>query len=362
MKHSNGLIYFLTTTLILSVFLSLSCRSEIPSFSQKNATEKSLKAWQDYYDALPELKPLPNNKKYVIRVKRIKDKRLDDLSEKKYEELYAQIEADVSRYLGYQVSLVDVGSEDILQFFSKQKIWDQPQFKAMIGAHILRPSNENDKLRLKETIKKAIQDKPWEVLKRYVTDDSIKSKDVNRLTDYFLDQFLTKYDTIGKIPVFKGKGVLREGEYKLTQQYGYWSAVMYEARDADLYITNSIIDSADDQMPVYVINRGGINSGITENNRYNEYQGVVVLTLLPFISGDNYFHRERGTIYESLVLPVISMMAVHEFGHLLRRYDEYYDLPSSPQNAPVGIRYQDWYQKIIDNGVQIRRLRVLKKY
>lgn len=349
--------------ILMCVFLGFSCSRKIPVYDAMAATELNKKAWDNYYNSIPELKIIPGDKKYVIRVKRVIDPRLEDFTEEKYAALYKQIESDVSFYLGYDIKIQDVGKEDILSFFKNhRKTLKEPQFQYSIGKHFLHLDKEEDKIRLKKTIENAIKNKPWEIIQKYVNDKTIRSKNVDQLTTYFYNQFLEKYNALGKVPVNHGKGLLRQGEYEFTQHYSYWSAVLNKTEDADLFITNSLIAGADDEMPLYVINRGGITSGVTENNLHNSYQGVIVLTLMPFISTDKYFNEARGNIYENLLIPIISMIGVHEFGHLLARFDEYYDLQASPQNAPVDLRYQDWYQNIINGHGTFSQLRTLKKY
>ncbi|MDH4263086.1 MAG: hypothetical protein OEV78_08585 [Spirochaetia bacterium] len=346
-----------------SIFFGLFCNRKIPVIDSSFATEVNKKAWDNYYNSIPELKSIPGGREYEIRVKRIVDPRLEDLSDEKYANLLKQIESDVNYYLGYRIKIKDMGKEEILPFFKKyRKVFNKPQFQYMIGKHTLLLKNDEDKIRLKNSIENAIKDKPLEIVKKYVNDKSVNIKDSSQLTLYFYNQFLEKYNAIGRVAVNHGKGLLRDNEYELTQQYSYWSAILNETEDADLFITNSIIAGADDQMPLYVINRGGITSGITENNIKNSFQGAIVLTLMPFISTNEYFNKARGNVYENLLIPIISMMAVHEFGHLLDRFDEYYDLPASPQNAPVDLRYQDWYQNIINGHGFFSQLRTLKKY
>jgi hypothetical protein len=363
MKKNKYWRHFVYGLLGACVLAGLHCNRKIPVYESSIATEINKKAWDTYYDSIAELKNLPGDRVYEIRVKRIVDPRLEDFSDEKYATLLKQIESDVRYYLGYDIKLKDMGKEDILPFFKKyNKVFKKPQFQYLIAQHFLHLDKDLDKVRLKNTIEVAIKDKPWEIIKKYVNDTSIKSKNIDQLTEYFYTQFLEKHNAIGKVPVVQGKGVLREGEYELTQHYTYWSALLNETEEADLFITNSIIAGADDQMPLYVINRGGITSGITENNLHNSYQGAIVLTLMPFISTTEYFNKARGSMYENLLIPIISMMAVHEFGHLLDRFDEYYDLPASPQNAPVDLRYQDWYQDIINGHGFFTQLRMLKKY
>ena len=348
---------------LLCVLAGLSCNQKIPVYDHKSASEVSKTAWDHYYKSIPQLKNIPNDRNYVSRVKRVFDPRFEDFSDEKYEALFKQLEGDISYYLRYNIKLKDVGKEDILSFFKHhRKTLKKPQFQYLISQHFLHLEKEEDKIRLRQTIENVVKEKPWEILKKYVSDPTIRSYNVEKLTLHFYDKFLEKFNEIGKVPTINGKGYLREGEYELTQHYTYWSAVLNETEEADLFITNTIIAGADDQMPLYVINRGGITSGITENNIKNSYQGAIVLTLMPFISTNEYFNKARGSVYENLQIPIISMMGVHEFGHLLDRFDEYYDLPASPQNAPVDLKYQNWYQDIINGNGFFTQLRTLKKY
>jgi hypothetical protein len=83
---------------------------------------------------------------------------------------------------------------------------------------------------------------------------------------------------------------------------------------------------------------------------------------MPFISESEFFKKERGNISENILLPVISMLAVHEFGHYLRRFAENYGQPVTPQNAPVDLRYQDWYYSIINGKNMASGLERLEKF
>jgi hypothetical protein len=348
---------------LLFVWLGFFCSNEIPVIKYSDVNDEHEKAWEKYYESIPALKPVPYGGVLKIRVKRVYDSRMEDFSEDQYQKLYRQIESDIAYYLNYKIQIVEAGNDEILHYFRKyRKSFLKPQYKYLIGGHILDPEMPGDQTRLKLTIEEALKNKPWETIKAYVDSPEIKNKNIPLLTEYFYSRFISKYQEIGNIPANEGIEKLRMGEYGLTQNYNYWSTILNETQDADLFITNSIIAAADDQMPLYVINRGGITTGLTENNIHNPYQGAVLLTLMPFISESEFFKKERGNISENILLPVISMLAVHEFGHYLRRFAENYGQPVTPQNAPVDLRYQDWYYSIINGKNMASGLERLEKF
>ena len=71
-------------------------------------------------------------------------------------------------------------------------------------------------------------------------------------------------------------------------------------------------------MPLYVAARGGINGGVAAANVHNPYQGTIAVGLMPFLSSDGFFEAQRS-IPDSDLIPTISMLFVHELGHLLNR-------------------------------------------
>ncbi|MES0490290.1 MAG: hypothetical protein ABUK01_09880 [Leptospirales bacterium] len=344
-----------TCFLLMSLcLLSVNCdkfkKKEIPSLNRESVQSGDEAAWDSYYNAIPELKPLDKTKTYKIRVLRVQDERLPDFSSSEYEELYREIEIGVKKYLGYTIQLEEVGQKEIISFFASfSEAFMQPPFRFWVGNHYLRLNLDKDRERLRETISNEIKHRSPKIVTNYIPVEKRSEINTHKKTvDYFYAEFLRKHNEIGSTNTLKPTP-LRDGQYEITQQYMYWSALLMNIREADLVITNSIIAGADEGMPVYVINRGGVTSAITENSIYNEFQGTIAMTLFPFISHEDFFQEARGSIPEHRVVYIIAMMAVHEFGHLLGRYREYYDAPGSPHNAPRGLAYYEWYRKIYKN-------------
>jgi len=354
---------------VLLILSTTSCgkfnKKEIPSLSKQSVQTGDEQAFDTYYENIPELKPLDKSKVYTIRVLRVKDNRLPDWSSSEYEELYREIEKGVKKYLGYRIQMKEVGQKEIVSFFASfSETFMQPPFRFWVGNHYLRLDLEEDRKRLRETISSEIQKRSPQVVRNYIPENRRREVDTfEKTVDFFYNEFLQKHIEIGKTDTFE-KTPLRDGVYEITQQYMYWSALLMNLREADFVITNSIIAGADDGMPIYVINRGGVTSALTENNIHNELQGTIGMTLFPFISNEEFFLVARGSIPKHRVVYIVAMMAVHEFGHLLGRYREYYDQPGTPYNAPRGLAYYDWYRKILKNPLAKIpvKLETLEKY
>jgi hypothetical protein len=287
---------------------------------------------------------------------------LQNFSASEYLQLYKQIEFDVHENLGYNIQLIEQSEEDIIPFFSSLRLsYAKPAFRFLVGSNSLDLRKPDDKRQLSFLIRNEIEGQGLEIVLHYLPANYTGIKDIENITDFLFQQFLIKDQNISQILTLNNKSI-RENAYKYTQQYNYWSVALMETMDADFIITNTIIAGADKSMPLYVINRGGITSAITENNIHNRFQGAVVLALFPFINNSDVIQEERGEIPKEMLFSVISMMAVHEFGHLLLRAKEYYDHPESVLNAPKNLRYYDWYQKVSLEKRRIKNLQTLKKY
>jgi len=370
MKINSG--FLLLTRLFAFVFylaafivFSNGCKKEtIPAPVFYNVNDTNKKAWETYYNNIPPLQPLTYRKTYTIRVQRVDDPRFPSLSEQQYKQLLADIVRDTKYFLGYNIEIREVEPTDILSLFLQYRDrFDLPKYKYHIGAHYIDTSDEKGVVRLKETIAAEIDYRSPKIIERYLpAEKSSLYKTKEQRVEYFTEQFLQADSELDKLPCALSECTLREGQYRYTQHYIYWSVLLQESESVDLFITNSIIAGADDQMPVYVINRGGITSAITENNVHNQFQGAVVLGAMPFISEAPFFLERRDKLPEILIPDILSMMVVHEFGHLFARHREYYDLPGSPWNAPVDLDYFTWYKKIIDRKAAGRVLEKLDKY
>jgi len=345
------------------LFLQVNCKknSTIPRFTFQESM--SAKPWEQFYDSMPRLRLLDKSHTYVIRVLRLTDPRLDDLSDQEYQQLYSSIEKFVFKYLGFQIKMIEKGESNLLHFMrANSEFYNLPHYKNYISQHFIDLNDVTGRSRTKGAILEELGYRGMKIIETYIEDPAIRNKkDKDEISEYFLNRFNDKYNHITHI-VCKDGSILGEGDYLLAQHYTYWTPLLIENKDYDFFLSNSILVGADELMPIYVINRGGITSAVTENNLHNEMQGVIFQTLMPFISNDPFFREHRGEIPAEEKLNVIAMLVTHEFGHLLGRYREYYDLPDSPFNAPKDLRYYEWYKKIINNKTMPKNLEILDKY
>ena len=103
-------------------------------------------------------------------------------------------------------------------------------------------------------------------------------------------------------------------------------------------------------MPIYVTVRGGLTTGLTDNNPRSPYQGATMVGLFPFLSDAPVFLRERGRIPAAELLDVIATFCMHEMGHLFCRYAEYSDHPHCVHVAPLGLDYYNWHRSIVSDS------------
>jgi hypothetical protein len=134
------------------------------------------------------------------------------------------------------------------------------------------------------------------------------------------------------------------------------------ADEADVYVTNSVIGGADAYMPMHVVTRGGISLGITQENTHNVYQGTVSVGLYLYLSEHPYFQKIRGTIPAEDLLPTMSIIFVHEFGHLLKRLIDYSDLSHSVHTPAATMSLYEWYLDIANNEAEIPEKWTYLKY
>ncbi|RME87879.1 MAG: hypothetical protein D6767_11125 [Candidatus Hydrogenedentota bacterium] len=351
----------------LIVFFSLgflACGGGIPYYQHGGFQEKDKVAWEKYYQSFPKLKPIPKDKAVSIRVLKLTDPRLPDLPKEKILELLTQARKFANVYLGYDVRFLYLGEDDLKDFFeSHADYFKRPEFRYRIASAILHPEQPNDEKILRESIFNTLRKRKWNIVQKYLPEGKSAS-DYKEAAKIIADSFLQKYFSIAKAKVKDGT-IFKSKEYAPTQDYLYWTSLQYELKEADLIITNSMIFSADDGMPPYVLKRGGITSAVTENNLFNPLQGTIVLGLHQFISTNPTIQKMRGDIPEKDLPSVIAMLLTHELGHLLLRLDEYYDLEHSVHVAPRGLNYYPWYLDIVQNSTGVlppEKQRILEKF
>lgn len=297
--------------------------------------------------SIEKLRPVTRDSAHTLRVVRVTDPRLMDLNDDQYDSLYAQIERDTRKYLAYDVNLVEVEQVDILTFFQRYEdsIYE-PRFTYRYFMLHLDLDHPEDRDRLRNGIVHQVrEDSSFAV--RLVPGKSETT--VREIADTIFNQFMERYAALRRVRTRDGT-LFAQVPYEMTQYYTVWTLVQHLTRKADIFITNSVIAEADVTMPVGVAARGGITAGVTSNNIHNVYQGTVAVGLLPFLSNHPPF--EPGIPADDLI-PTISMLFVHELGHLLCRYADYTDLKHSVHARAPDLDFHSWYLDIVDNQAEV---------
>jgi hypothetical protein len=259
------------------------------------------------YAKLPALKKLDDAKTYTLRVLRVYDNRLKDLTEGEYKKLYK----GRNTLLGTISDVITKHGKNILKYLPKGMEYD----KAII-------------------------------------------------MEYLYSNFLTNYNGIINSKTLSGK-TLYNPAYKLTLSYLHWTVIAHHIKNADIVITNTMIVSADKGMPLYVIRRGGVTSAFVEDNLNNSpLNAACILGLRPFISNDAFFYKIRGKISGDYAYKIPSMIVAHEMGHMLRRYVESYNETDGVHMAAKTLNYFPWYKRILKmkNLHPIKSLKTLRNF
>lgn len=325
------------------------------------------KAWENFHKTIQPLTPLDQGELHQLRVLHVIDKRLDNLSAQDYAKLYQIIEEKTKVHLGFTVELQAVGEIGIDEYFEQgRRHFEKPHYRQYIMEGYLDPRWDDAILR--QTVAQAIAHLDDRSLLRYIRAGSPDNHPPetmlleNRATaeNLFYERFMQLSSQLRKVK--SGGVVVQAPEYLHTQAYHYWLILLMEETRADIILTNTIIAGADSAMPLYVINRGGVTTGVTENNFHNFYAGISMVAALPITSNDPFFVSRRGEIPQGELLETIAAMVVHELGHLMLRLVEYYDLPGSIHNAPVDLDYYGWYKGLRREKTQYDNLRRLSKF
>lgn len=348
-SHKPGWLILFCLALLCILCINHNIDS-ISSIGDRGGQSTKKETWANFISNLPVLRPITNDTTHTIRVKRIIDERLPNLTEEQFERLNQKVIQNTKKHLGIDVKLVNVGQEEIRAFFKRHDyVYKKLHYQYLFESLYLNLAFEADRLTLKNTIETRVEQSEWHIVMPFIDPEvqpHIKSK--KDAANFLYNELLTKYNRIGSIRVANDE-LVRNRDYELTQHYAMWVTTQYETREADLFITNTMIASIDADMPLYVVKRGGITNGLTGNNLFNQYQGTVTVGLFPFLSNAEFFQEERGLIPPAKLIDLISLLIVHEFGHLLERYREYYNLENSVHVAPKDLNYYKWFLDIQNN-------------
>jgi len=307
---------------------------------------------------IPPLRDIPRDKVHEVRVLYLEDPRLPSLGQEQLLRLEARLEALVPEFLGFKVRFKDLGRRDLRAFFDAHaEVF--AEHRGEIEAMDLDPGKPADRRAIRSAIRKDFGPRDLALIREYFPGRELKDKRTAARAAYRV--FLERLRAIRAIPALDGKPLSDPARRELTL-YPYWTFLQFGTDAADLLLTNTVVAGADDGMPIYVIARGGISTGITNNNLSSPLQGNSLVGLLPFLSDAPFFLKERGPIPEEERLEVIATFTLHELGHLLGRYVEYYDHPGCVHVAPKGLRYLEWHREVRRSGRCAREHKKLRRY
>lgn len=306
---------------------------------------------------LPPLRELSREKTHELRTLFLEDPRLPTLSADQRQALYSKIEKLARDWYGFDVRLKDLGSRPLSEHFKMH----EPTFrkhKEGIEAATIDASAPDSERQVRETISRDLEHRePAQILRYFGGDKAPKEKLVERALKRFQTQLREMLDA----PMADGKAFQLPGLGRY-HSYPHWTAIQFEEAEADFLLTNTMIVGPDAGMPIYVIARGGVTTGNTNNNPHNAFQGTVMVGLFPFLSDAPYLLRERGALAEGERLDVAASFCMHELGHLLLRYAEHYDHPGCVHVAPKGLDYLAWHRDVRSKGPCRLEHRKLERY
>lgn len=290
----------------------------------------------------PPLKDLPKDRPYELRVLYLEDPRLPTLEPAQRAELYTKLQRLAATWLGYRVSLREVGHHALSAYFSAHDTLFAAH-AAEIRAIAIEDPVARGAERLRAAIARDFRLRPLPLIERYLRAGPLTTPAA--AVETALRQFSAKLTELRATPLADGTPFFDATQPHLTS-FAYWAVLMEQIREADFVFTNSMIAGADTGMPLYVIARGGLTTGLTHNNDRNPYQNATMVGLFPFLSDAPVFLRERGRIPDDERLDVIATFCLHELGHFFLRYTEYYDHPRCVHVAPTGLNYYAWHQAV----------------
>jgi len=252
----------------------------------------------------------------------------------------------VKKYLGYKIKFKTLAGQSIKSYFKihqgrfKTKTLSIPSKLWFIDIYAKR----HNELIL-NAVTHVVKKEKHELIEKYF--GSLPKNKLNKSYIIF-NKFKNRLDSLYKQKDLSGKDLLsasnKERLYHFS--FGHWISLINQEKEADFIITNSMIAAADPDMPLYVLNRGGITSGFVENNEFRPFGAGAVIGLLPFIFNGEYFKKVRGSWPKKEALGYAAFLMAHEIGHFLARKKEGYKNAGSLHQAAKDLNYKSWVNLI----------------
>ena len=289
------------------------------------------------------LRDLPLEREYVITVLRVIDDRLPSLSEDEFQDMLDRTRAYIREYLGYDVKFFLKANLGLLEFMRSMEFIRSSKEMAELKKSLLDPDDPGDRERLRSSIRNLVEGTDESVLRDYIPGyGNFKSR--RDLSEHLCAQYVRKLNRIRLIAT--KKGALADPPYEEALTYPFWELALRHLKGSHFIFTNTIMADMELDIPIYVVLRFGITTGMVTENRRNEFGAAGVMFTMPFISRDGFFEAEREeAIPPERLTDVIALYTVHELGHFLNHYRDYYDHRNCIMVPANDLNYYRWYRE-----------------
>ncbi|TBR22387.1 hypothetical protein EPO15_08105 [bacterium] len=301
------------------------------------------KVAQDY-DKLPRLAPVSKAAPVTLRVLYLEDERLPTLTAEGRAELYRRVEALTKRWYGYTLRLSEVGARPLrIEFAGERMPFASPDQAACLAASRLDLETKAGKEGLLYLVGREYAVRGREVFERLFPEtkgmDPYPARAAAAAKVRSVNAWLAGLET-------KAGALVRSEEDRRLTSTLHWMVYIREQTDADFVLTNTAMIEPDNDMPVYVLARGGLTTGFVDNNPKAPYGAAGVVTLLPFLGGERLFDPSAKPTTASENVDAAATMWLHELGHFLNRYGEMYGETGCVHVASESLAYFKWHRAI----------------
>ena len=306
-----------------------------PSHSAEKSRDPSFAK----YFALPPLQPLDRKQLHTLRIGFVEDPNFTILKDAQIAGLFKIIESMTRDKLGYLVKMKLVWRKPMAQFYAiHQNLAKIPAMAQLLDYDIDMSS------------------KTAEPQLRYLSSDLFKRHGPDKISEYLstpgtpsanslFEQFKNLQQTIAKTRSPNDTAIC-SSTHREYHSFWWLDVILHNIKDADFIFVNQLVCNPDSDMPLYVMARGGVNTGAVESNIYNSFHAAGFVSLYPFFPVDPFFEKMTGPIPAQERIQVAGTYTTHELGHLLDRRAEIYDHEHCVSKAAVSLNYYKWYQDI----------------
>lgn len=299
-----------------------------------------------YVSSLPDLRLLPADASHELLVDYVFDSSLPGMQPAEVPAFLRETEKQAREYFGVRIQLRLREVHAIDDFFAdRSKAFADPVLGWPARSWHIPTDAKDFKPRVEAAVYSAIEGRKASLLEQYFG----KARGTPRqYAERISREFTSRLLAICSEPDLSGRPLAKgcKGKRETQMSFAHWDSILYQERQVDFLLTNTILAAADSGMPVYVINRGGVTSGFVENNAVRPYQGVGLLATYPFYSNGPFFRRVRGHVSPELAREIAMFLFLHELGHLLLRIPENYELDGSIHRAPKDLDYPNWLRLV----------------